>query len=166
MEKYFLSIVSDSSEMTLSFGSFFSGYIERDLCILLRGDLGPGKTVFTRGLAQGLGFYAVRSPSFTLVHEYPTKPRLIHVDLYRIEEGLENDLVLDEFIDNGDVLVVEWPERADGLPGKNKWFFDFFQRERRNERLIRWGIEGRRAEEVIHAIVTELEDRRWAYTLE
>jgi len=79
--------------------------------IYLSGDLGSGKTTFVRGIARGMGIeegYQVRSPTFTVVNEYPTKKgRLIHVDLYRVR-----DFDFSEFIGEG-VVVVEWKEMDD-----------------------------------------------------
>ncbi|MDQ7038020.1 MAG: tRNA (adenosine(37)-N6)-threonylcarbamoyltransferase complex ATPase subunit type 1 TsaE [Aquificota bacterium] len=76
--------------------------------ICLRGPLGSGKTTFVRGLARGMGIkegHQVRSPTFTLVNEYPTeKGKLIHVDLYRVR-----DFDWSEFVGQG-VVVVEWCE--------------------------------------------------------
>jgi len=76
--------------------------------ICLKGPLGSGKTTFVRGLARGMGIeegHQVRSPTFTLVNEYPTKKgKLIHIDLYRVR-----DFDWSEFIGEG-VVVVEWCE--------------------------------------------------------
>jgi len=76
--------------------------------ICLRGELGSGKTTFVRGLARGMGVkkgYQVRSPTFTLVNEYPTAlGKLIHVDLYRVR-----DFDWSEFVGEG-VVAVEWGE--------------------------------------------------------
>jgi len=86
--------------------------------VLLRGDLGSGKTTFVRGIAGALGANpeGVTSPTFVLVQEYPGRTRLVHVDLYRLggKAGID-DLGLDEFIGAGDAIVaVEWAEK---LPG-------------------------------------------------
>lgn len=86
--------------------------------IALRGDLGAGKTVFIQGLAEGLDVpesFAVTSPSYTLINEYPGRLTLYHADLYRIEDPEETeDIGLDEIMSSGEVVAVEWAER---LPG-------------------------------------------------
>ena len=83
--------------------------------VLLQGELGAGKTTFVQGLARGLGYSgSVSSKSFILLGEYPGKVTLYHADLYRLEDAEQVfDLALDEVAADG-VLVVEWPERADG----------------------------------------------------
>lgn len=161
-----VSLLSESPERTRLLGEMLSGFVERSLCILLRGNLGAGKTVFTRGLAKGLGFEAVRSPSFSLVLEYPTRPRLVHVDLYRLESGQVEDLALDEYIEDGNVLVIEWPERARSLPGTDRWFLDFISSENPMRRLLRWSAEGPRSDAVEALFLKKLEENQWAYCLE
>jgi tRNA threonylcarbamoyladenosine biosynthesis protein TsaE len=84
--------------------------------LLLDGPLGAGKTFFTRALARALGLAAearVTSPTFTLVHEYETEPKLVHADLYRLsdDERAVFELGLLPARDDGALLVVEW-----GLP--------------------------------------------------
>ncbi len=79
--------------------------------ICLKGDLGAGKTTFVKALAKALGIennYQVRSPTFTLVNEYPTrKGNLIHIDLYRVR-----DFDYSEFIGQG-IIAVEWEENKE-----------------------------------------------------
>lgn len=80
--------------------------------LLLDGDLGAGKTSFTKGLGAALGIkQPIKSPTFTIIHEYPegTLP-LYHMDLYRLENGGADDLGLEEYFEGDGVSVVEWPE--------------------------------------------------------
>jgi tRNA threonylcarbamoyladenosine biosynthesis protein TsaE len=80
--------------------------------VLLSGPLGAGKTALTRGLAAGLGCdtTAVSSPTFTLIQEYPGRPTLQHVDLYRLAPQEVDDLALEDLLEHA-VMAVEWPER-------------------------------------------------------
>lgn len=80
--------------------------------LVLSGELGAGKTFFTRALCRALGLperVRVTSPTFTLVQEHATRPRLVHADVYRLERPDEvRDLGLDAARDDGAVVVVEW----------------------------------------------------------
>lgn len=78
-------------------------------CLVLTGELGAGKTTFTKGIAKGLGIeQMVKSPTYTIVREY-RKGRLplFHMDVYRIENG-GDDLGLDEYFEVEGVTIVEW----------------------------------------------------------
>lgn len=80
--------------------------------IALSGDLGAGKTVFTQGLAGALGVEGrVTSPTFTLVHNYDGRYRIVHMDVYRLDSFQEVlDLGFEELLDPEAILVVEWGE--------------------------------------------------------
>lgn len=84
--------------------------------LALTGDLGTGKTTWTRGLARGLGLeLPIRSPSYTYRFDYvlPDGRQLVHADLYRVPEGADvGTLGLDELVGDGrTILVIEWAER-------------------------------------------------------
>ena len=87
--------------------------------LALKGALGSGKTEFVHGLAQGLevpAAAAVASPSFTLIHEYPGRVPLAHIDLYRLENVTPEMLPdLEEYLSGPRVAVVEWAERLGAL---------------------------------------------------
>ena len=83
--------------------------------ILLSGDLGAGKTLLTKGIAEGIGTEeatTVVSPSFTLVNIYKARLDIIHVDLYRLDSDEVYELGLEDFMDRDHIMVVEWAERA------------------------------------------------------
>lgn len=76
--------------------------------LALEGDLGAGKTTFTKGLAKGLNITRnVNSPTFTIIKEYQGRLPLYHMDVYRVEDSFE-DLGFDEYFEGNGVTVVEW----------------------------------------------------------
>ena len=83
--------------------------------VLLFGPLGAGKTVFVRGLAEGLGLRPeeVRSPAYTLINEHAGRGSLFHADLYRLSPDSLVDLGLEEIYGDGQVVAVEWAERLE-----------------------------------------------------
>ncbi len=85
--------------------------------VLLQGPLGAGKTVLAKGIAAGLGVTdTVTSPTYTFAVEYAGRIPIVHADLYRLEEPEQFDaLALDDRLGTGSVLLIEWPERAQGF---------------------------------------------------
>ena len=82
--------------------------------IALRGELGVGKTAFTRGFASALDISGVKSPTYTIVNEYRGKKRLFHFDMYRIDG--EDDLYsigYDEYIESEGYSIIEWSENIE-----------------------------------------------------
>ena len=92
--------------------------------VAYRGDLGMGKTAFTRGLARGLGCTCrVTSPTFTIVNEYSGALPLFHFDMYRLDSSDELfDIGWEDYLSRGGVCAVEWSERVeDALPEDALW---------------------------------------------
>ena len=85
-------------------------WLEPGDLILLEGDLGAGKTTFTKGLATGLGIKRViKSPTYTIIREYlDGRLPLYHMDVYRLEETGGMDLGLEEYFEGEGVSIVEW----------------------------------------------------------
>lgn len=105
---------SNSEAETRAIGARLAAQLQPGAVLLLSGDLGAGKTAFTKGLAEGLGIDSaeVTSPTFTLVHEYRGgRLPLIHVDLYRLDRADLDEIGLDQDLANLGVTVVEWSER-------------------------------------------------------
>jgi tRNA threonylcarbamoyladenosine biosynthesis protein TsaE len=108
------TLVTRSEDETRAEGQALARGLQAGDVVLLTGDLGMGKTVFARGIAQGLGVPddEVRSPSFTLVNRYRGRVTLYHIDLYRIDRPEDLDeLGLDEILGVDGIAVVEWAER-------------------------------------------------------
>src|SRR5258707_10505600 len=105
-----------SAEETTELGRRLAAELNPGSVVLLRGDLGAGKTTLVKGIAEG--FQAARaddvtSPTFTLIHEYrSSRANLYHIDLYRIDTERELEtLALDDLITPTSILLIEWGEK-------------------------------------------------------
>ncbi|PYP86400.1 MAG: tRNA (adenosine(37)-N6)-threonylcarbamoyltransferase complex ATPase subunit type 1 TsaE [Candidatus Angelobacter sp. Gp1-AA117] len=119
-----------SAEETTQLGRQLAQEIKPGAVVLLRGDLGAGKTTLIKGVAEGFQAASaddVTSPTFTLIHEYRgPEVSLYHIDLYRIDTQRELDtLALDDLMDAKSILLIEWGEK-----------FERFVRERNAEIAI------------------------------
>jgi tRNA threonylcarbamoyladenosine biosynthesis protein TsaE len=105
---------TSAPEETEAAGEELGRRLRKGDLVLLKGELGAGKTTFVRGMARGAGSSAaVASPTFQLVRIYPGRLQLAHVDLYRIENSTElADVGIDELADAG-AVVVEWGDRIE-----------------------------------------------------
>ncbi len=106
------------------------------------GDLGMGKTAFTRGLAKGLGFTGrVTSPTFTIVNEYEGRLPLFHFDMYRLSDEEELfDIGWEDYLVRGGVCAVEWSERVTAALPAGTRYIRFARGEETDSRIIT--IEG------------------------
>lgn len=109
-------ITTHSAEETIAFGRTLTGLLAPPKLVLLRGDLGAGKTTLVKGIAAAFEVAAeedVTSPTFTLVHEYRgPRANLFHIDLYRIDTQRELEtLALDDLRDEKSILLIEWGEK-------------------------------------------------------
>ena len=111
------SWTSHSEDETIAIGEEIARQLPSKAAVLLIGNLGAGKTTLAKGIVQGLGAAPadeVSSPTFTLIHEY--SPRVIHIDLYRLDRPEElATLGLDEIFDRDAVVLIEWGERFPDL---------------------------------------------------
>ena len=106
MEK---TIFVENLEATLSLGKKLGELLQPGMLITLDGDLGAGKTTFTKGIGQGLQIKRViNSPTFTILKQYRGRLQLSHFDAYRLE-GENEELGFEEMFEDGGVCVIEWP---------------------------------------------------------
>lgn len=110
---------TNSPEQTEKIGSALAKILSPGAVIAYRGDLGAGKTAFTRGLARGLGISdPVTSPTYTIVNEYlGGRMPLFHFDMYRLHSADDLwDIGWEDYLERGGVCAVEWSENvADAL---------------------------------------------------
>ncbi len=130
-----------SENGTLALGEMLTELLRAPKLVVLRGELGMGKTTLVKGMAAALGADAgeVTSPTFTLVHEYAGRTtRLVHLDLYRLESERELESVgLWEMADAPDALVmVEWGDRFPSVMERAGAEIAMTQGEVENERLL------------------------------
>lgn len=111
-------MITNSAEETKQFAYNLATKTKAPKVFVLSGDLGAGKTTFTKGFAKALGIKEnITSPTFTLLNEYCGKQKLLHFDMYRLsskddayELGFE-----DYFKQNDAIILVEWAENVEGL---------------------------------------------------
>ena len=112
-----MEYITNSPSETEAVGAALARVLQPGTVIAYRGDLGAGKTAFTRGLARGLGVTdRVTSPTYTIVNEYlGGRMPLFHFDMYRL--GSEDELLdigWDDYLERGGVCAVEWSENVWG----------------------------------------------------
>ena len=130
-EKVYLA----NNEVMLEFGATLSKLFQAGDVIYLYGDLGAGKTTLVKGILRGMGYNGnVKSPTYTLIEEYPfSNFTIFHYDLYRLADPEELEWM--GFRDNFDsnaISFIEWPEKGGGyLPLATKEIFISYQDEGR-----------------------------------
>ena len=109
-------VTTHSEQETITLGRSLAQLLAPPKLVLLRGDLGAGKTTLVKGIAAGFGSGEeedVTSPTYTLVHEYRgQRANLYHIDLYRVDTPRQLEtLGLDDLISSNSVLLIEWGEK-------------------------------------------------------
>ena len=95
-----------------------------NMVICLNGDLGSGKTVFAKGFARAMAINDVTSPTFNIIKEYNGELPLYHMDVYRVENNVEN-LGLNEYFDKGGVFIIEWADMIEEYLPKERLEIEF-----------------------------------------
>ena len=132
--------ISHSPEETLQLGKSLGSSLAAGDIILLFGDLGAGKTHFTQGICYGLELdkdFCIRSPTFTLINEYPGRLPIYHIDLYRTDNQEEiYALGLEEILYNRGVTIVEWSEKLRSARKPDKLILNIQDRIEINIKII------------------------------
>ena len=128
-------IRATSLEQTQDIAYKIGKWVSNGMILTLEGDLGAGKTTFTKGLAKGLGINRnVNSPTFNIIKEYQGRIPLYHMDVYRLESG-GDDIGLDDYLFGDGVCVIEWASRIEDLLPMERLDIKIF-REGENQRCI------------------------------
>jgi tRNA threonylcarbamoyladenosine biosynthesis protein TsaE len=103
-------VVTKSAEETFELAQNFEAEKFPNMIICLAGDLGAGKTLFAKGIAQAIGIEEnITSPTFTIIKEYEGELPLFHMDVYRLE-GNTDGIGIEEYFTKGGVVVIEWAD--------------------------------------------------------
>lgn len=148
-------IVSKNYQETIKIARSIASYLDKGMVILLKGDLGVGKTIFAKGIAEGLSIdEPVTSPTFALLHEYEGSEKLYHFDLYRLYDPEEiYDIGYDEYIYGEGISLIEWPERMDYLLPEDYLLVNIKRLEEPDERLLEFSYKGANYEALIDVLV-------------
>ena len=135
MKQY--EIYTAGSEETAQFAENLAKLLQPGDVLTLEGDLGAGKTTFTKGIAKGLEIKRnVNSPTFTIIKEYHGRLPLYHMDVYRLEDSLE-DLGFDEYFEGEGITVVEWAHLIEEqLPAERLDVFLYHEGEQRRKMVF------------------------------
>jgi tRNA threonylcarbamoyladenosine biosynthesis protein TsaE len=127
---------SEQPEQTKEFAKRLASFLKAGDVIALEGDLGAGKTTFTKGLAEGLGITRnVNSPTFTIIKEYQGRLPLYHMDVYRVEDAFE-DLGFEEYFEGNGVTVVEWAHLIEAQLPKDLLLLQLYLDENGARRIV------------------------------
>ena len=159
-----LAITTRSEAETMAIGKAVGEVLAAGDVVLLRGELGAGKTRFVEGMTCGIETDAeTRSPTFVLVNEYAGRLMLAHCDLYRLSGPEEiGELGLDDYLDRGAALAVEWPERARDQFPEQALEIDMGFGEAPNDRLLKATATGEAACHLLAAMRAAAETGRYA----
>jgi tRNA threonylcarbamoyladenosine biosynthesis protein TsaE len=138
-----MTYITNSPAETEALGERLAGRLTPGAVVAYTGDLGAGKTAFTRGLARGLGVTEpVTSPTFTIVNEYESgRLPLFHFDMYRLGSSEElYDIGWEDYLSRGGVCAVEWSEIVDDALEPDAIRVDLRRGETENRRQVT--IEG------------------------
>ena len=139
-----------NEEELLALGERLGHLLQKDDVLILTGELGAGKTTFTKGLAKGLDIrQMIKSPTYTIVREYEGRLPLYHLDVYRIGDDPDS-IDLDDFLFGEGVTVIEWGE----LLGENlpEDYLKLRLLKKEDGRELVFEAKGKRAQELLEGL--------------
>jgi tRNA threonylcarbamoyl adenosine modification protein YjeE len=150
-----LELELDTEVSTLTLARSLAAVLEGGDVIGLEGGLGAGKTTFARGALHGLGVpedTAVTSPTFALLHHYEGRLPIAHADFYRLTDEVElGELGVDELVEDGAVLFVEWGRKFPGMASRTVLWVEL-EIVSEVARRVRLRPQGSRGDEIIGAL--------------
>ena len=149
------SLTLTNRDATIALGKKIGQQLVAGDVLVLDGDLGAGKTTFTKGLAAGLEIPdIIKSPTFTIIHEYQDgRLPLYHMDAYRLENGGAEDLGLEEYFDGDGVSVVEWAEFVEDELPADFLAIHFKGTDDDNTRVLEFEPHGQHFDQIVKSVV-------------
>ena len=151
------SLTLKNRDATITLGKKIGQQLVAGDVLVLDGDLGAGKTTFTKGLAAGLEIPdIIKSPTFTIIHEYQDgRLPLYHMDAYRLENGGAEDLGLEEYFDGDGVSVVEWAEFVEDELPADFLAIHFKRTGDDNTRILEFEPHGQHFDQIVKSVVKQ-----------
>lgn len=151
------SLTLTNRDATITLGKKIGQQLVAGDVLVLDGDLGAGKTTFTKGLAAGLEIPdIIKSPTFTIIHEYQDgRLPLYHMDAYRLENGGAEDLGLEEYFDGDGVSVVEWAEFVEDELPTDFLAIHFKRTGDDNTRILEFEPHGQHFDQIVKSVVKQ-----------
>lgn len=142
--QFFIDSITDTQALATKMAPL----LKPGMVILLDGPLGSGKTTFTQKIGKELGVKrAIKSPTYTIVKEYPlSEVNLIHIDAYRLEEGGADTIDFYSYLNEPSIIFIEWSEYLDDYLPLNRIRLKFVPQTDPNQREIILTLEGNETE--------------------
>jgi len=143
---------TNSESDTIELAQNFESEKFPNMVICLNGELGSGKTIFTKGFAQAMEITdIITSPTFTIIKEYEGDMPLYHMDVYRLDEG-SDDIGIEEYFNKKGVCIIEWADNIKDILPKERLEIKFKVVEE-NKRVLIINAYGKQYEELCEAVL-------------
>ena len=145
-------ITTRSEKETFELAQNFESEKFPNMVICLNGELGSGKTIFTKGIAIALGIKdTITSPTFTIIKEYEGELPLYHMDVYRLD-GATDGVGIEEYFTKGGVVVIEWANTIKDILPKERLDIKFVATDE-NKRVLILTPHGKKYEDLCEAVI-------------